>query len=309
MIDIATATEKARGIGVKYGFKSVKFIGEGSFGYVFKLGGKGRQAYAVKVTDGKKAMEETRALETLEKICSVKVPHVYECINDGNIGVIVMDFIDGVNATDIRSFFHGKKKRRAFAEQVADGVHSIISHTNDRFGDMDNPTEADWTEFYRASADDIIARIRECQDKRVKELKAIMEELYVHFDEIFSEKVEKASLIHGDLCPMNMIVSKNLELNAFIDPLDMRYADGEYELFQLFCQTGEYFKLYETYKEKYPVSKNCDIKTAFYAVFAEAEFFLNDGVYIRALINPLIKRAKRELLKFFGINAIRMGGI
>ncbi len=300
MIDRTTALETVLNAAKKYGAKYCKFIGEGSFGCVYKIYGEDGTEYAVKVTDEKTAVKEAKALRKLREVCTVTVPKVYECEVKDGCGRIVMEYIDGVDALcNPRVYLHGKRKRRAFAEQVADGVHSIISYTVDKFGDFENPTVGDWTEYYRGVADGIMRGIRESRDKRVKVVLPVMEKLYKNFDVIFSEKVERASLIHGDLCPMNMLVDKNtLELKAFIDPLDMRYADGEYELFQLFCQSGRYFKLYETYKEKYPVSKNCDIKTAFYAVFAEAEFFLNDGIFLKFLINPLIKRAEKELKKF-----------
>ncbi len=54
----------------------------------------------------------------------------------------------------------------------------------------------------------------------------------------------QACLIHGDLNVMNIMTDKKLHLTAIIDPLESKWADPEYELFQLRNLTGNCFKLY-----------------------------------------------------------------
>ena len=96
---------------------------------------------------------------------------------------------------------------------------------------------------------------------------------------------------------MNIMTKKPFELVGFIDPLDSMYADREYELFQLCNLTGNAFKLYETYKAKYPVSPKCDPKCAFYSLFQEINCYLRNGKYSSVIMRAAVRRAKAQLKK------------
>jgi fructosamine-3-kinase len=93
------------------------------------------------------------------------------------------------------------------------------------------------------------------------------------------------------------MVDDNLIPVAFIDPLNTMFADREYDLFQLKNLTGNVFRLYELYKQKYPVSKNCDIKCAFYALFNEAMVYIKTGRYTRVIMLNTIHNMNKELRK------------
>ena len=86
-------------------------------------------------------------------------------------------------------------------------------------------------------------------------------------------------------------------MTAIIDPLESKWADKEYELFQLRNLTGDRFRLYETYKSKYPVSEKCDIKTAFYALYNEVYAYISSGIKMNFILMPLVKRMNKELDK------------
>lgn len=118
-----------------------------------------------------------------------------------------------------------------------------------------------------------------------------------NFDYIFSEPVKEASLIHGDLNVMNVMSDKRLNITAIIDPLECKWADKEFDLFQLRNLTGECFGLYEAYKRKYPVSEKCDLKCAFYAVYHEVYCLISTGTNTEIILAAAVKRLKRELKK------------
>ena len=122
-----------------------------------------------------------------------------------------------------------------------------------------------------------------------------MERAWSAFDYIFSDKVETASLIHGDMNVMNIMSDKHLKPLAIIDPLESKWADNEYELFQLRNLTGNCFKLYETYKRKYPVSENCDVKTAFYALYHEVYTYILTGSRIHWYLPQMVRRFNQDL--------------
>ena len=122
-----------------------------------------------------------------------------------------------------------------------------------------------------------------------------MERGWEAFDTIFSEPVEKACLIHGDLHVMNIMSDNKLRVTAVIDPQDSMWADPEYELFQFRNMTGDLFGLYRTYKEKYPVSASCDIKIAFYALYHEADFYFKTDRRTHEYLPVFVLRMKKEL--------------
>lgn len=84
---------------------------------------------------------------------------------------------------------------------------------------------------------------------------------------------------------LHYICDTKLNPTAIIDPLESKWADREYDLFQLKNFTGKQLKLYETYKNKYSVSEKCDLKCAFYGLFNE--------VYCCILAN--IKMSRRNI--------------
>ena len=122
-----------------------------------------------------------------------------------------------------------------------------------------------------------------------------MERGWAAFDKIFASPVPQACLIHGDLNVMNIMTDKKLHLTAIIDPLESKWADPEYELFQLRNLTGNCFKLYETYKRKYPVSENCDVKTAFYALYHEVYTYILTGSRIHWYLPQMVRRFEKDL--------------
>lgn len=134
-------------------------------------------------------------------------------------------------------------------------------------------------------------------NKLSKDVLLVMEKSWDNFDQIFSEPVENAVLIHGDLNTMNIMADKHLNPTAIIDPLESKWADKEYDLFQLRNLNGDMYNLYETYKRKFSVSEKCDIKCAFYVLYNEIYCNITAGSFNAFLIKPVVKRMKKELAK------------
>jgi fructosamine-3-kinase len=93
------------------------------------------------------------------------------------------------------------------------------------------------------------------------------------------------------------MTDKKMNITAIIDPLECRWADKEYDLFQLRNLTGDRYFLYETYKAKYPVSEKCDMKCAFYALFNEVYVYMVSGIKFDFILNRLVRWMNRELEK------------
>ena len=286
----------------------IKYVGGGSFGFVYKAD-IDKEPFSVIMkacrTDGI-CLREAKELETLGRNSLIKIPRVYFTFTATDsipVDYICMESVGGTNCfTDFSKLFNSKKTKEHFADEITSAVHFWHVQTNDKFGLLDNAVYDEWLDFYKPFAEEVLACARELtKDGRLeKKVLASMERAWVHFDYIFSEKVEKASLIHGDMNVMNIMTDKRLNITAIIDPLESKWADSEYELFQFRNLTGDKFRLYETYKKKYPVSEKCDIKTAFYALYHEVYAYIISGTKVNFILMPLVKRMNKELDKIDG---------
>ena len=281
--------------------ESVKYLGGGSFGRVYKCIDKNSKPYAFKVfLTSDIAEKEAFALKALAQNNSIKIPEVYFVTTDRNnapFDCMLFEFIDGKNGLSPSLLFASKMKRQEFADIVIDAQLSIHNIKSDKFGPIDNPVYDRWLDFYRPFAqkiyNDAIEKNKEGKfDKYVLD---IMKDAWKEFDNIFTDEVSEACLIHGDLNVMNIMIDKNLKPIAFIDPLNSMYADREYDLFQLMNLTGDHFNLYDNYKSKYKVSEKCDVQCAFYRLWNEAMVYLNTGTYTGFIMRSAIKYMKKQL--------------
>ena len=234
---------------------------------------------------------------------AVKFPEIYfihKKTQEIPVDCVCMEFAEGKNAfTNARMLLASKAEKRRFANEVVTALLKIHSVTNDKFGYIDNPHFDTWLDFYRPFAADIYEKARNAkkEGKFDSYIFETMTAAYKKFGVIFSGDAAEASLIHGDLNVMNVMVDKKCRVTAFIDPLNSMYADREYELFQLRSLTGDLFNLYDTYKSRYKVSEKCDEKCAFYALWNEAMVYLKTGRYTRFIMRAVVKRMKNELKK------------
>lgn len=282
---------------------SIKFIGGGSFGYVYKVD-IDKEPYTVIMkacrTEGI-CEREAQELALLGANTLIKVPKVlFVCLATAEIPIdfICMEFVEGTNCfTDFAKLLNSKKTKGKFADEITTVIHHWHEQTNDKFGLIGNAVYDEWLDFYKPFAYEILECARDLAKNGKLEKKVIdtMEKAWSAFEYIFSEKVETANLIHGDMNVMNIMSDKHLKPLAIIDPLESKWADKEYELFQLRNLTGEMFGLYDTYKAKYPVSEKCDIKTAFYALYHEVYCYIISGIKVDFILMPLVKRMNKEL--------------
>lgn len=285
--------------------RKIKYLGGGSFGYAYRAD-IDRQPYTVVMKAYKRCgicEREAFELKKLSEKSLIHIPKVYFTYLKDDISpvdFICMEYIKGKNCfTDIKKLFASKKKKRDFALRVTEAMYCWHSRTNEKFGPVMKPVYKEWLDFYKPLAFDIL----QDAEKMVKKGKLeeyflkTMKKAWDSFDFIFSEKVKQPGLIHGDLNVMNIIADKNLNPTAVIDPFQSMWADTEFDLFQLKSLTGNAFDLYKTYKEKYPVSEKCDLKTAFYALYHEIYSYINSGR--RTKLNHLrcLFQLKREMKK------------
>ncbi len=284
---------------------SIKYVGGGSFGYVYKVEMQ-VEPYKLIVKACRVSgmhQSEATALRTLGADSLIHIPKVYftvDASDDMPMDFIVEEYIAGTDCfTDFKKLFVCKRKKQQFADQIVDALAHWHSKTNDKFGSLDNPQYDSWLDFYKPFVKDILDTAIQMHKDRKINSKTIqtMQIAWDNFDKIFSEPIGRASLIHGDLNVMNVMSDSDLNITAIIDPLDCKWADKEFDLFQLRNLTGDFFNLYNTYKAKYPVSKNVDIKCAFYAVYHEIYCYISSGSHTEFILRKTVKWLRAELKK------------
>lgn len=285
---------------------AVKFICEGSYGRAYKVS-IDTEPYTVVVKAYKaKDMHKQEAfqLKALAERSNVKMPKVYftfDSTSDIPFDCLCMEYLEGKDAfTDFRLLFKSKKSKKRFAEAVVNAMLDLHSCTSTKFGNIDAPEFDSWLDYYKPFAQDILSTATDLYNnkKLPKRVYKTMQQAWKQFDNIFIEDVTTASLIHGDLNVMNIMVKKPFEFVGIIDPLNAMFADREYDLFELKNMTGKYFGLYETYKEKFTVSKNCDIKCAFYALWNELYCYIKTGHYMKIFMWSIVRQMKKQLRLF-----------
>lgn len=282
--------------------KEIKYLGGGSFGRAYSVTFENKSKIVLKFLRAADMVDkEAHDLTLLAQSCSVKLPKVlFVRKSDKTIPVDCygMEFIEGRNALFSLSFLLKSKSRRLeFADKVTSALHEIHCRKSDKFGDTLCPQYAEWTDCYKPFAKAVLDKAEELHEAKALSEKIIttMCAAWDKFDFIFSEKVDDACLIHGDLNIANIMIDKKYDITGFIDPLNSMFADREYDLFQFDNLTGKRFYLRETYMRKYGASKLCDAKCAFYGLWNEVFCFIKSGVLVNLIMNPLVKNMRKRL--------------
>ncbi|MDE6189621.1 MAG: aminoglycoside phosphotransferase family protein [Clostridia bacterium] len=281
---------------------SITYLGGGSFGRAFGIDFADGKKIVIKFLRANDMMDkEIHDLKLLAENCPVKIPRVLfaQKANDEiPVDCYAMDRIEGKNVLmSFSTFFKSKRKRKKFADEVTTALHQIHCNKNDKFGDTLSPSFDNWLDCYKPFAQAVLDKAEEMYREKTmsKKVITVMRAAWAKFDIIFSEKVEEACLIHGDLNIANIMVTKDLQISGFIDPLNSTYADKEYDLFQFDNLAGKRFYLRETYTRKYGSSKYCDVKCAFYGLWNEVYCYIKTGALVNLIMNPLIKNMRKRL--------------
>jgi len=244
--------------------------------------------------------KEASALRLLRRhspICVPEVYFVYGKTDDILCECICMEYIKGVNSLIFKHLLKSKSKKKNLVQTVVEATIKIHNHTSEKFGCVCNPIFDTWQDYYKPFCKSVLtaAQTANASGKLKKFILDLLEKSYSHFDFIFSDKIEKASLLHGDLNVMNIMVDKKtLEPVAFIDPLNSVYGDPEYDIFQFKNLWGDCWGFYDYYKDIAVASEKCDLKTAFYAFFNEVNWVANGGKLLGIIMNPIVKNIKRQ---------------
>ncbi len=281
---------------------SVKFIGGGSNGKVFKATLSDGTSIAVKAYRGKgDESRESAQLKLLANSTSVNMPKVLFTETGENHALMAMTFIEGSNTLNPLYLLKSKEQKKAYTNAVIDGLIEIHSVRGEKYGEILNPEHDSWLEYFKTEKiEKGLNGLSELCKKGKYSKKNL--ELLKKATEIFLEIAEEPEfpvLIHGDINIMNIMADpKTMRLTGFIDPGGIAWADREYDLFQLRNMWGDSFGLYNTYKSRQKLSEHCDFKVAYYAALNEASCRLGNGLIMpiwEVLCNKHLKEEMKKL--------------
>lgn len=280
--------------------KNISHIGKGASGSVYCVSTDGKpEKIAVKASEHSELLhQEFEMLSFLKEKTNSKIPTVYFFGNEKGIGLLAMEFIDGISGTDNSIRFSFRKKH--LAESIVNNLLVIQQAHNDKFGPYDNAVYDTWLDYYKEFSDVIYEFSVHMNQKGELEdivMKAV-EASYKNLDKIFSQGTGKPTLIHGDYWLPNFIIDKkSMELLAAVDPFNVMWAEPEYELFAMTVGYGEKLRLYELYKSKVQTSEYCDLKLEMYALYSELLWYKKLGSITHSYLKMRSKRLLKELKK------------
>ncbi len=278
----------------------IQSCGKGASGAVYRVECSGEiKTLAVKISEHPELMEqEYDMLSFLKEKTESKIPQVYFFEKLDNIGIIAMEFIDGVSGSD-KSLKYSLR-RKHLAESIVDNLLTVQKAHNDKFGPYNNAVYDTWKEFYKEFADEIYAfsLAKYSQGELDDIVMKAVDLSYSSFHKIFAEETFKPTLIHGDYWMPNFIIDKKrMELLSVVDPFNVMWADPEYELFAMTVGDGGKLKLYEIYKSKKDVSRFCDMKLEMYALYSELLWYKKLGSITHSYLKMRSKRLIKEMKK------------
>lgn len=288
------------------------YLGGGSFGLAYKVY-YGKKAYVLKFySQDNMNTIQVEEMRLLQSVCRAKIPEVYFCHIKNEyvpLNAVGMEFIEGVTCVQLNPNDYSEQVRKNMAIEVVDALHDIHKVKGKKFGFIHEPKYDNWLDYYKPFAKDqhdwTIKNGNDPKHKIPEEMVELFRQSWLLFDRIFDEPITEATLIHNDFCVCNFMVKpETLKLTAIIDPRETMYGDVDLELNQLTNITGNDFFLYETYKERYPVSKNCDVKTAFYAIYNEIYCYRLCGQSFEYIYPRMIARLKQEIEKYLNIEMV-----
>lgn len=281
---------------------SVSQQGKGMQSTVYKVEiDKEPYVLAIKIVENKSLVEsEVKFIKFISERIDIKLPIIYFYDVDDNISIIAMEYIDGRRADSKRFLFKRKKFKQAFAREIIDNLLKLQSVTNEKFGPIDNPTFLTWTDYYRPFAKGVLdfAQAEAIAGRLNPTVHEVMSIAFGSFDKIFNESVGCPVLTHGDYWMPNILVGKNMNLKAVIDPFNVMWADKEYELFALIVGRGNSLNLLDEYKSHVTTTKNCDLKIDMYALFSELYWYSITNNKSDSFILYKTRLLRKSLAKF-----------
>ena len=262
----------------------IQLHSEGAYSHVYKAKyEKTGQKVVIKVYYKNGFMlQEIRELEELRKQSNVAVPQVYGYIlgNEQLNDTFFMEFMPGEPVRYIE--FNNESEREKIVNAVVDAhiaLHNIINPSG--FGDLDCETHSQsWEMLFKNRIDGYYQYLNKLEENHLTaKSRDFIDEAYYNFDNIFTQPVKEARLIHGDFKMKNVLIDpKTFKLTAIFDPMGCCYGDRESDLFPYINHPEDVkFGLLENYASKVCLSDNFPLKNMYYFLWNEVKLYVFMG--------------------------------
>lgn len=226
---------------------------------------------------------EVRQLEELRKFSIVPIPQVYGCFfGDGDLttDIYFMEFMPGVPVRFVA--FDNEADRERIADAVVDAhiaLHNVVNPNG--FGELDCENfSQNWETLFHNRIDGYFQYLNTLKDSPLSaKARTLIDEAYYSFDNVFTQPVKEACLIHGDYKMKNVLIDpKTFKLTAILDPMDCCYGDRESDLFTYTNPHRDAkFGFLENYTSKVCLSDKFLLKNQYYFLWNELKLFILMG--------------------------------
>lgn len=278
-------------------------VGEGFYGVVYRLElSKAPHQVIVKCYQQPGNHKKERAqLALLRPHSLLKVPEVYavhDKDDDFPFDALIMEFVEGINASLLPT---DHPNRERFAEEMVANLLHLHGVSNPLGFGEEGRLFSTWKDCYVERIEALKRKLQGRLSPVVSpHVRSVADRSVARFDQIFSQPVERSSLIHSDYNLWNILVDpKTARITAVIDPLNAGWADRELDLFHLQNADGDRFGLLERYQRQWRLSELFPVKNAFYWFWDDVKHLCNMGWYEEAHFvrraDSLLEQMERHL--------------
>ena len=226
-----------------------------------------KNEYVIKLfTEENKGNIEEKALYYLRQASYIKVPkvyNVYEKTDEIPYSAVIMEKIeDGKILNKIP-----KKIEKKVIQDIIENIkYKDRDYDLNSFGEIGKEKYATWQEYYKKRAENDTRKARELLINGKIPVETYLEvmNMFYNFDKIFSETVERATLVHGNYSIDNIFFNKDNLAVALINPHIAMYGDCEYEAISLDPRKNNGLDILREYKKQIELSPNFNEKYNFY---------------------------------------------
>jgi len=240
-----------------------RVVAGGSINNAFVITGDDGEQYFVKINHaGQLPMfqAEARGLQALASSHSIRVPNPVCFGDDGMQSYIVLEYLDlsgSANQTELGEQL--ATMHRVQADQFGWGIDNTIGATHQPNHKTDN-----WVEFWRDQR--LGFQLQLAADNGYGgELQSLGEKLLVDMPKLFTDRVIKPSMLHGDLWGGN-VAGLSDGTPVVYDPA-FYYGDREADLAMTYVFGGFTADFYASYQSTYPLDDGFAVRKTFYNTY------------------------------------------
>lgn len=208
-------------------------------------------------------IKEANGLKELAKANAIRIPNVLSFDED----FILLEYIP--TGSKMKNFFEDFGRRFAEMHKYSSETFGFFEDnyigSNPQINIPDEKEKLDWTAFYFNKRILFQLQIAEKLGNSTPELRKVISKLENKIEDIIRGRIEKPSLLHGDLWGGNYMVDENGNA-VLIDPA-VYYGHREADLGMTKLFGGFSLEFYRAYVETFPLEDGYDYRENIYKLY------------------------------------------